>query len=184
MGIVSLTNLPASFGQDICTKIDNVVLKTEDVCHRYPSPMDNCNIFIGLAAQDIFNVNDFSDNNSPSGFSSANDIVDRLFTDLSDKWTLIGTCVNQDVLTTAQDDANNNLFVIAVWKNPNPGPSGHGHIAIVLPGKLESGWSGKMVPNAANFSQDPGLNFVCKRLSGAFKIEKIKDVFVFVRNQN
>lgn len=165
--------------EDKCTQMLSVLDKVKDACQRYP-PQDYCNVFVGQATNDVYGFNDFNSITSPTGYFDANTIVTMLFTTLSDKWDNIGACDKQATLTAGQDYANSNHCVVAVWKNPDPKKSGH--ICLVLPGSLSAGWGGMMVPNAANFAMDaPQLNFVCKRLSGAFSSDKKASVFLFVR---
>lgn len=169
---------------DYCTKVFQVLYDVQkNACSasdQFPA-QENCNVFVGKAVNEIYGITDFISNTSPSDYYIANDIVDLLFTSLSAKWELIGTCDQQETLTKAQSIANSNRCVIAVWKNPNPSPKAHGHVCLLLPGTLKLGWKDMQVPNAANFSQgNPNLNFVCDKLSGAFGREKRNAVFLFV----
>jgi hypothetical protein len=164
---------------DKCVQVLKLLDKVKNACEAYP-PSDYCNIFVGEAVQEIYGIDDFADAGSATGYRSANAIADLLLT--NNKWTLIGTCKKQDILDAAQNDANSNRCVIAVWKNGS-GNSAHGHISIILPGALKTGWNGMMVPNAANFSLGTDQhNFVCDRLSGAFSYDKRNSVFLYVHN--
>jgi hypothetical protein len=175
--ILLLSKLHAQ--SNICDRLTALIDNTEDVCLRFPSH-NHCNVFVGMAIKDIYGFDDFLNKKGPSGYFIANEIVDLLFTELSEKWESLGTCDNQNVLDKAQLIANSNHAVVAVWKNPDKKKPGH--VALVLPGLQQSGWSGMMVPNAANFAQakDP-TNFICSRLSGAFSLDKKSAIYIFAR---
>jgi hypothetical protein len=178
---VMSTSQPAVVApRDFCKEVLKVLDSTRNVCERFPAS-DHCNVFVGKAVQEIYNIDDFV-NSSPSGFYIANQIVDRLFVELSAKWRLIGTCEKQTTLDSAQLFSNSNRCVIAAWKNPVA--TKPGHVCLILPGKLKQGWGDMQVPNAANFAQEaPQNNFVCDRLSGAFSKDKRTQVFIFVHEE-
>lgn len=67
--------------------------------------------------------------------------------------------------TVAQAHANEGILVLAAHKNP----TGHGHLAIIVPGLLEKSLNfGKLVPVCANVGRDV---FFGKKISFAFKVE-------------
>ncbi|WP_121356813.1 hypothetical protein [Flavisolibacter nicotianae] len=165
--------------EDKCTQVLAVLDKTKGVCEQTPAT-ENCNVFVARVVKEIYGIGDFESSASGSGYLSANQIADRLFIELSDKWENLGSCDQQQVLDNAQNIANSNRCVVAVWRNPDD--KKHGHVAIILPGKQQGGWNGMKVPNAANFAQDTiANNFVCDKLSKAFAFNKIKQVFIFVK---
>jgi hypothetical protein len=165
--------------KDKCNDVLKVLDKVRDACEAYP-PQDYCNIFVGSAVKDIYGIDDFVAKGLPTGYYRANKIADLLSSDLSDKWENLGTCDNQDVLNKAQNDANSNRCVIAIWKDKSS-DTAHGHIALILPGNLKAGWRDMMVPNSANFSLGTDIhNFVCGGLSGAFGYEKRNSIILYV----
>lgn len=169
----------ALFAQDKCTQVIAILDKVNNACQAYP-PQEYCNVFVGQAISDMFGIDDFKQNGSATGFYDANTIVTNLFTIWSDKWENLGTGDSQDALGKAQDAANSNRCVIAVWQNPTSGAPGH--LALILPGQLSASTSwGLNVPNAANFAMNaPSLNFVCDKLSRGFGADKMGSVILFV----
>jgi hypothetical protein len=95
------------------------------------------------------------------------------------QWTQIGHAYDQKTLTDAQDLANAHKAVVAVYTTPE----GVSHIALVLPGELQtSGSWGFKVPNSASFVlSDPSKSYVSKPLSYAFTRNMIKDVVLYVK---
>lgn len=166
--------------QDRCQDILKVLDKVKNAC-EIASAQENCNVFVARVVKEMYGINDFENPGSGTGYYSANQIADRLFIELRDKWDNLGSCDQQQVLERAQNTANSNRCVVAVWRNPDN--EGHGHVSIILPGQLKksSSWN-LMVPNAANFALGTDANnFVCDRLSGAFGSGKIKQVYIFAQ---
>lgn len=176
----------AAVAQDKCIEAIAVLDKVKDACERFPAAA-HCNVFVGRAVKEMYGIDDFVNSAGPSGFLLANQVVSKLFIELSDKWENLGACDSQDALDSAQAAANSNRCVIAAWQNPDNAQPGH--VALILPGQQKKGWvnaqllpNGMMVPNAANFAQGaPNQNFICDRLSGAFGFSKRSAVFLFVR---
>jgi|GEM_PF-4022308 len=170
-----------AIAQDKCSQVIQLLDQVKDACQAYP-PQDYCNIFVGQAISDMYQIDDFKLSASPTGFYDANSIVLNLFTTWSANWQNLGTADSQDVLNAAQNVANSNKCVIAVWRNPNP--SNPGHICLILPGQLTaSGTWGLNVPNSANFAMNaPANNYVCDKLSKAFRANAAPAVYLFVHN--
>lgn len=97
------------------------------------------------------------------------------------QWTILGKAYQQDALTRAQDLANDQRAVIAVYQLPGGDVL---HMALILPGNLSfSGSWGFSVPNSASFFlATPEKSFVEKGLSYSFAKSMIKDVTLYVRN--
>jgi len=97
------------------------------------------------------------------------------------QWTILGKAYEQDALARAQDLANDQRAVIAVYQLPGGDVL---HMALILPGNLSfSGSWGFSVPNSASFFlATPEKSFVGKGLSYSFAKSMIKDVTLFVRN--
>jgi hypothetical protein len=177
--LLTLTVVSATFGQslnenwrrDLAACLDKFRQCTQTTGEKY-----QCSGFIGESIADVYKTNAF--------FS---DKLNRYLhiTEISKSslengpWTSLGHAYDQKVLEDAQKQANANRAVIAVYVTD----SGIGHIALVLPGKLQfSGSWGFNVPNAASFLfNDSEKSFVDKGLSYAFSKNMIKDVILYAR---
>jgi hypothetical protein len=131
------------------------------------APIDDyspCNRFLGLALKRVYKINDFERPQQSGQYMSANEIA--LEVSKSKQWILLGKAENQEVLSTAQDNANSFLAVIAVNQGePNA------HVALVLPGELQesNNWKKLKVPNSASFKlNDSASSYVGRKLSYAF----------------
>lgn len=135
-----------------------------------------CSGFIGESIAKVYKTNAFF-SDKHSRFLHINEITKSIFE--SGQWTQIGFAYDQKALNHAQEDANKSKAVIAVYMTP----TGVGHIAVILPGKLQfSGSWGFNVPNAASFFfNDSEKSFVDKGLSYAFSKNMIKDVILYSR---
>jgi hypothetical protein len=133
-----------------------------------------CSGFIGEAIAKVYNTNAFF-SQKLSRFLRINEISSSLVED--GQWTQLGRAYDQEALAKAQNQANASKAVIAVYTTAN----GIGHIAVILPGKLQySGTWGYNVPNAASFVfNDTGKSFVDKGLSYAFTKSMIKDIVLY-----
>ena len=135
-----------------------------------------CSSFIGESIAKVYKVNAFF-SDKLSRFLQINEISKSVVE--GGQWNQIGYAYEQKALEKAQEEANGNRAVIAVYMTP----SGIGHIAVILPGKLQySGSWGFNVPNAASFLfNDSEKSFVDKGLSYAFSKNMIKDVILYAR---
>lgn len=134
-----------------------------------------CNVFLGRALEKVYGVKDFHREGVPTAYLTANEIADAVL--ISPKWERIGNASEAVALDQAGTDANQNVAVVAVWKNPD----GHGHVAIVLPGPFtETSW-GKKVPNSASFflSRPKSESYIGLPLSRAFKKDIRQQVLLY-----
>jgi hypothetical protein len=169
----------ASFGQslnenwkkDLMASLEQFINCTNSTGEKY-----QCSGFIGESIAKVYKTNAFF-SEKLSRFLRINEITKSLVE--NDQWTPLGHAYDQQVLVEAQNQANARKAVIAVYTTTN----GIGHIAVILPGKLQySGSWGFNVPNAASFVyNDTGKSFVDKGLSYAFSKSMIKDVVLYSR---
>jgi len=94
----------------------------------------------------------------------------------SKRWKLLGFAYDQKVLDQAQEMANTNKPVIAVYRM-----NGSSHVVLILPGALHfSGSWGFKVPNSASFSYiDPDKSYVGKGLSYGFAKSMMKNITLY-----
>jgi len=94
----------------------------------------------------------------------------------SKRWKLLGFAYDQKVLDQAQQMANTNKPVIAVYRM-----NGSSHVVLILPGALHfSGSWGFKVPNSASFSYiDPDKSYVGKGLSYGFAKSMMKNITLY-----
>jgi hypothetical protein len=135
-----------------------------------------CTGYIGEAIAKVYKTNAFF-SEKLRRYLLINEISKSLVE--NGQWTPIGHAYEQKALEEAQNQANASKAVIAVYTTDN----GIGHIALILPGKLQySGSWGFNVPNAASFAiNDTEKSFVDKGLSYAFAKNMIKDVVLYSR---
>jgi len=145
-------------------------------CTNSPGEKYQCSRFIGESIAKVYKTNVFF-SDKQSRFLHINEISKAMVE--NGQWMQIGHAYEQTALDEAQKQANANKPVIAVYNTP----SGIGHIALILPGKLQySGSWGFNVPNAASFLfNDSEKSFVDKGLSYAFSKSMIKDVVLYTR---
>ncbi|MBT1689939.1 hypothetical protein [Dawidia soli] len=136
----------------------------------------NCNKLQGETLNTVYKVNDFFSQKA-GRYMTVSEVAG--FLKQSGSWTALGPAYLQETLSQAQQAANENKAVVAVYQNA----SAVGHVALILPGELEaSGSWGLNVPNTASFFlPDPGRSFVAKGLSFAFTKIMLKDIAVYVR---
>jgi len=136
-----------------------------------------CNRFVGRALERVYGINDFT---VSGDYLDANAISTYLLTH-TPPWRELGRAGDQTVLQTAQQYANEGRPVLAVRPD-----TPHGHVALVLPGKLKQSSTWTMsVPNSASFTLDAPTNekhtYVGGPLSRAFSNSKKEDVKIYVR---
>ena len=169
----------ASFGQtlnenwrqDLAASLEEFLQCTNSKGEKY-----QCSGYIGESIAKVYKTNVFF-SDKLSRYLHINEISTSLME--NGQWTEIGRAYDQKALDEAQKQANARKAVIAVYTTP----SGIGHIAVILPGKLQySGSWGFNVPNAASFVfNDAEKSFVDKGLSYAFTKSMIKDVVLYSR---
>ncbi len=136
-----------------------------------------CSKYIGESVNSVYEVNDFYSEQLGRYLWGA-EIIDYLKSD--NQWKLLGYGYDQKALTEAQNYANENKAVVAVYLNEEQ----IGHVSLILPGKLTpSGSWGFSVPNSASFFiSEPQKSYVNKGLSYAFTRSMIRTVTIYGRN--
>lgn len=164
-------SLNENWKQDLSKSLEQFLQCTNTTGEKY-----QCSGFIGESIAKVYKTNAFF-SEKLSRFLRINEIPKSLVE--NDQWTPLGRAYEQDALVEAQKQANASKAVIAVYTTAN----GIGHIALILPGKLQySGSWGFNVPNAASFVfNDTSKSFVDKGLSYAFSKNMIKDVVLYSR---
>jgi hypothetical protein len=157
--------------KDLAASLDEFMQCTNTNGEKY-----QCTGFIGEAIAKVYKTNAFF-SDKLSRYLFIHEIPKSLVE--NGQWTPIGHAYEQKALEEAQNQANASKAVIAVYTTAN----GIGHIALILPGKLQySGSWGFNVPNAASFAiNDATKSFVDKGLSYAFAKNMIKDVVLYTR---
>lgn len=145
-------------------------------CATTSSDKSQCSSFISESLAKVYKVNAFYSDKLKRHlhiYEISKSMID------GGQWTLLGHAYEQKALNEAQQNANANKAVIAVYTTA----SGGKHIALILPGKLDySGSWGFNVPNSASFFfDDPSKSYVGKGLSYAFSKNMIKDVALYCR---
>lgn len=178
--IMTMLLVTSSFGQalnenwkqDLNTSLEQFLSCTSATGEKY-----QCSVFIGESISKVYKTNAFF-SDKLSRYLRINEIPRAL--DATGQWKSIGYAYDQQALVEAQNEANKHKAVIAVYTTP----SGIGHIAVILPGKLQySGSWGFNVPNAASFFfNESSKSFVDKGLSYAFAKNMIKDVVLYAKN--
>jgi hypothetical protein len=154
----------------------NQTMESFQSCASTPEENSACENFTGEALKAVYNVNDFYSTRQ-GGYIRTSEISRQIRDGRG--WTLLGPSYDQKVLMTAQEFANTNKAVVAVFTNS----SNIGHVVIILPGQLTSSGSwGLKVPNCASFLlADRQKSFVDKALSYAFTKNMLKDVQIYAR---
>ncbi len=143
--LLMLTGISATFGQslnenwrrDLAASLDKFRQCTQATGEKY-----QCSGFIGESIANVYKTNAFY-SEKQSRYLHINEISKSSVE--NGPWTSLGHAYDQKALEEAQKQANANKAVIAVYVTE----SGIGHIALILPGKLQfSGSWGFNVPNA------------------------------------
>lgn len=144
-------------------------------CGGLTPPNKPCNTFLRQALKSVYKINDFD--NGSGEYISANDIAAYVLIH-TDIWTLLGDASSQKVLDDAQGYAKFGKAVIAV----QPNPSGHGHVALILPGSQQysGNWNLKCPNSASFFLNKPNNSYAFKPLSYAFTTTE--NVKIYGRN--
>jgi len=97
-----------------------------------------------------------------------------------DDWELVGAAYQQEVLKKAQEMANGGQPVVAVYLDQNEEPL---HVAVILPGELQTSGSWNMqVPQAISLPDfNPDNAFIQKPLSYAFEKRALLSLKIFAR---
>jgi hypothetical protein len=164
-------SLNENWKRDLELSLDKFRQCTQTTAEKY-----QCSGFIGESIANVYKTKTFY-SDKQNRYLHINEISRSSLE--TGPWTSLGRAYDQKVLEDAQKQANANRAVIAVYVTD----SGIGHIAVILPGKLQfSGSWGFNVPNAASFVfNDSQKSFVDKGLSYAFSKNMIKDVILYAR---
>ncbi len=164
-------SLNQNWRKDLAESFQQFIECTNSTGEKY-----QCSAFIGESIAKVYKTNAFF-SDKLSRFLRINEISKSAVE--GGQWNQIGYAYDQKALDKAQKEANENKAVIAVYMTPG----GVGHIALILPGKLQySGSWGFNVPNSASFLfNDSEKSFVDKGLSYAFSKNMIKDVILYSR---
>ena len=131
--LLTLNGLAATFGQtlnenwrrDLGVSLDKFRQCTAATSEKY-----QCSGFIGESIAQVYKTNVFY-SEKQSRYLHINEISKSSVD--SGPWTLLGHAYDQKALEEAQKQANANKAVIAVYVTE----SAIGHIALILPGKLQ-----------------------------------------------
>ena len=165
--------LNANWKTDLSSSLDEFIK-----CSGSNDDSNDCKVYTAKSLNVVYKVNDFYSEDQ-GRYLYVNEIAELL--NNNDKWTLMGKCYDQKVLSEGQTLANSKKATIAVYRNEE----GVGmHIALILPGELiSSGTWGLQVPNTMSFfTNTPDKSFVGKGLSYAFSKSQIKDIVLYKRN--
>jgi hypothetical protein len=178
--LVTVSTTLTSSAQSINPNWKNDVAKLMDQflnCSGATSDNHKCSAFISESMAKVYKLNSLYSEKSKRYLLMSE--MSGLFTQPA-QWTALGHAYEQKALTEAQERANANKAVVAVYTTPE----GIRHIALILPGELQfSGSWGFQVPNSASFVlNDPPKSYVGKGLSYAFARNMIKDVTLYAKN--
>lgn len=169
-----------SFAQNINNNwkkdLDNALLQINNCENTNQVGVNSCNEFMGGALNTVYKIDDFY-SKKLERYLLTNEI--SYFLKNSAKWKLLGYGYEQQSLQEAQNAANENKAVVALYLNKE----GIGHVSIILPGELKnSGTWGFHAPNSTSFfPANPAKSYVDKALSYSFEKSQLKDVFLYVR---
>lgn len=178
--IALVTSLTTTYGQSLNPNWKTDVTKLMDQfvdCASGTTENQVCSSFVGESVAKVYKVNAlYSD--KAKRYLMFNEML-KQFSE-SSQWTVLGHAYDQKALVTAQERANANKAVVAVYTTDE----GIKHVALILPGELQfSGTWGFEVPNSASFVlNDPSKSYVSKQLSYAFARNMIKDVTLYCKN--
>lgn len=91
-----------------------------------------------------------------------------------ESWEPLITSDLQNTLDTVQQVTNNGAFVVAGWQNPS-GESGH--VVVIVPGEMQSGWNGMRVPVSMDTGRD--MRSELQKLSQGFGKSKKSSILFF-----
>lgn len=135
-----------------------------------------CNTFASRGLESIYGVKDFK--SGEKTHQTANQMWNTVNAPGS-KWRKLGGVFDEQNNLCAQSMANAGWPVIAILN-----ASGHGHVALVIPGEPQkSGSWGMLVVNSASFFLGkPGSAYLNKPLSNAFAAANAQKASFFYRN--
>jgi hypothetical protein len=169
------------FGQKINSQWKNTLstsIETFKKCEiKTDAGINQCSTAISESINKVYMIDDFY-SKEKERFMTSNEIIANLKT--SNQWKLLGYAYEQNILTQAQEYANVNKAVLAVYQNEEQ----LGNVSLILPGELsKSGSWGFDVPNSATFFvNDPNRSYLDKALSYAYSRSIIRKVSIYGRN--
>ena len=178
--LLFFTGYPSLYAQKISenwkTELNEAVAQFKTCKNITEAGIHSCNKYIGNALQLIYQCNDFYAKEKQR-YLLAGEIYDYVRS--SSRWNLLGRGYEQEALTQAQQQANQQRAVVAVYRSA----AGEGHVAYVIPGELQaSGSWGLRVPNsAAFFIKEPERSYSHKGLSYSFPRNLIQSVELYER---
>lgn len=134
-----------------------------------------CNTFASRGLEAMYGVDDFK--LGENSYQSANQMW--AFVNSPDsKWQKLGQVFNEQNNLCAQSMVNTGWPVIALLQ-----ASGHGHVALVIPGEVQSSSSwGMLVANSASFFLNKVDSvYLSKPLSNAFGVDSAQKAIFFYR---
>ncbi len=165
-----------SFGQTINNNWEKDLTKSLEEfieCAKSSKDKSTCGATVGQSLSTVYRQDAFF-SQKLNRFLVSNEI--SKIVEGSDRWKLMGYAYDQKVLDQAQQVANANKPVIAVYRM-----NGSAHVVLILPGTIHySGSWGFSVPNSASFSYiDPDKSYVGKGLSYGFAKSMMKDITLY-----
>jgi len=131
-------------------------------CKKASTSRNDCRNNSTKMIAEFYNITDFKNTNGDYViFDSIQPMVNK-----SDNWIKLGKASSQEVLTKAQEAANNGNATIAIDVSES-----YGEVAMIIPGNLTNSLSWKLnVPNTAMLvNYDAEKSFMNQPLSYAFK---------------
>ena len=168
------------FGQSINSHWNQELSDSIEVfknCNQtFVDGVNPCSKFIGESINSVYKVNDFY-SEKLGKYLTGSEIIEYLKS--SSQWKSLGFAYDQTALSEAQNYANKNKAVVAVYMNEDE----IGHVSLILPGKVtKSGSWGLDVPNSASFFiSDPQKSYINQGLSYAFTRSMIRTVMIYGR---
>lgn len=135
-----------------------------------------CAKYIGESVNTVYNVNDFY-SEKLGRYLSVTEISDYL--NSGTEWRSLGKDPDQTALTEAQNYANDQNAVLAVYMSEDK----TGHVSLILPGELnKSGSWGLEAPNSASFFiSNAQKSYVNKSLSYSFTKDMLNMVTIYAK---
>lgn len=135
-----------------------------------------CNTFASRGLESIYGVKDFK--SGETTHQAANQMWNTVNAQGS-KWLKLGGVFDEQNNLCAQSMANAGWPVIALLKS-----SGHGHVALVIPGEPQKSgsWGMLAVSSASFFLGKPASAYLNKPLSNAFDAASAQKASFFYRN--
>jgi len=142
-------------------------------CAKTSADKATCGATVGQSLATVYKQDAFF-SKKLNRFLKANEISEIV--EESKRWKAMGYAYDQKVLDQAQQVANGNKPVIAVYRM-----NGLSHVVLILPGTLHySGSWGFKVPNSASFSHiEPDKSYVGKGLSYGFQKSMMKNITLY-----